>query len=184
MKKIAFALWVTMMLLNWGVQANTPNVDNVKISTHQEWALPRVFMTWLEGEGFRPKREEDEHFIVLSFKYQGKDIQLSFSKDDQQFYNVVDYLVMSSENTGEGGTVSDKDKYLRLQVVNQVTSDMKVVKAYLDEDFDIVLRVEVFDDGTPSPEGVMLRQLDALVEAVQNATTIYWKLKKEHEGSM
>lgn len=91
---------------------------------------------------------------------------------------------MSSENTGEGGTVSDKDKYLRLQVVNQVTPDMKVVKAYLDEDFDIVLRVEVFDDGTPSPEGVMLRQLDALVEAVQNATTIYWKLKKEHEGSM
>lgn len=46
MKKIAFALWMSMMLLNWGVQASTPNVDKVKISTPQEWALPRVFMTW------------------------------------------------------------------------------------------------------------------------------------------
>lgn len=71
--------------------------------------------------------------------------------------------------------------YLRLQVVNQVSSELKVVKAYLDEDADIVLRVELFDDGTPNPKAVVERHLDVLSEAVQSATNLYWRLKKERQ---
>lgn len=177
MNRIVLTLLLGLALLAGDAQATTLP-DETKNQSPTVWTLPDVFMTWLQEEGFRPKREEGEQFVTLAFKYQGQDLELVFSKEDQQFYNLVDYIVMTPENTGEGGTVSEEDKYLRLQAVNQATAIMKVVKAYLDDDSDIVLRVELFDDGTPNPKGVMLRYLDVLAEAKQTVISWYWKLKE------
>ncbi len=181
MKKIVLPLLMGIALVGWEAQARIPMPDKVQITAADTWELPGVFQSWLLEEGFRPKQEVDDHFITYLFKYQGRDMQLAFSKDDRQFYNLVDYIVMSSENTGQGGSVSEEDMYLRLQVVNQVSSELKVVKAYLDEDADIVLRIELFDDGTPNPKAVMERYLDVLSEAIQSATNLYWRLKKDRQ---
>lgn len=105
---------------------------------------------WLKNQGFRSAR--DEHGI-LRFRYQGLDMVCPGDDDDPLFLRIVMPGIYSVKG----------DRAKVLEAISTICSKLKAIKAFLDDDGDLWLAIEMFVDSTPDIDDFVERCLDILV---------------------
>lgn len=89
---------------------------------------------YLSTEGYRYEVREDD----IHFKYEGLNLFFTIDKQDQSFFR----LIMPAIYKLEGNRTKV------LEAINTVARDLKVLKAFLVDDY-LWLSVEIFIDTTP-----------------------------------
>lgn len=109
---------------------------------------------WLRSEGIVPSQLGDE---MLLFKYVRYNILVAAPNEDQGY--------LKFEVTFGADNFSHMTRSELLEVASRISRERKAVKAYLEEDGDVVLSAEVLLDTDPKVEDIMPRALDMLVAA-------------------
>lgn len=105
---------------------------------------------YLTSEGYRYEIDGDGD---IHFKYQGTNLFFTDPGQDMQFFRIIMPNIYQVEN--------NREKVL--EAANTVTRDMKVIKAFLVQDY-LWLSIEILIDSTPEFSDFFTRCLDTLVE--------------------
>lgn len=111
---------------------------------------------WLSSEGYKYELNDDN--TGLRFKYQGLMIYFEADQNDEQFFRLLMPNIYTLEN--------DREKVL--EVCNGISSEIKLIKAFLIED-QLFLSIEVFVDSTPEIGDFFERCCDILIHAYRKA---------------
>lgn len=103
---------------------------------------------FLASEGFRFNVDQDGD---IHFKFEGVDMYFTADKDDQGFFRLIMPGIYKIEN----------NRVKVLEAINTVTREMKVLKAFLADDY-LWLAVEIFIDSTPELEDFFPRCIGLL----------------------
>lgn len=103
---------------------------------------------FLSNEGYRFDVDGDGD---IHFKFEGVNLYFTVDKDDQNYFR----LIMPNIYQLEGNRVKV------LEAINTVARDLKVIKAFLVEDY-LWLTVELFIDSTPELEDFFPRCMGLL----------------------
>lgn len=106
---------------------------------------------YLSSEGYRYNIDDDGD---IHFKYQGANLFITNSGEDEQFFRIIMPNIYVVEN----------NRMKVLEAANMITRDMKVVKAFLVEDH-LWLSIELFIDSTPEFGDFFVRCIEILVAA-------------------
>ena len=106
---------------------------------------------YLSSEGYRYNVDDDGD---IHFKYQGTNLFITNSGEDEQFFRIIMPNIYVVEN----------NRMKVLEAANMITRDMKVVKAFLVEDH-LWLSIELFIDSTPEFGDFFVRRIENLVAA-------------------
>ncbi len=90
---------------------------------------------YLASEGYRYNIDDDGD---IHFKYEGIDLFFTVNTDDQSYFRLIMPAIYKLED--------NREKVL--EAINTVTRDLKVLKAFLVEDY-LWLSVELFIDSSP-----------------------------------
>jgi hypothetical protein len=105
---------------------------------------------FLAKEGFKCENVSEN---AVHFKYQGMNFFCEEDHRDQAFFRLIMPNIYK---------ITD-DRERVLEACNKLTADMKVLKAFVEED-SVWLSIEMFLDSSPEIEDFMERCLDILIE--------------------
>lgn len=105
---------------------------------------------YLSNEGFRYQFDEDGD---IRFKYQGITLIFHSSPNDNQYFKLSMPCIYEVEN----------NRAKVLEAANTITREMKVLKAFLVDEY-LWLTIEMFIDSTPNIDEFFERCCDILLE--------------------
>lgn len=108
---------------------------------------------WLNAQGFRSERDSDGDLL---FRYQGINLFCCKDDSDKQFLRIIMPNIYKI----------DGNRTEVLETINTIARDIKVVKAFLVNDY-IWLAIEMFIDSTPAINDFIERCLDILIAGRQ-----------------
>ena len=108
---------------------------------------------WLNAQGFRSERDSDGDLL---FRYQGINLFCCIFDSDKQFLRIIMPNIYKI----------DGNRTEVLETINTIARDIKVVKAFLVNDY-IWLAIEMFIDSTPAINDFIERCLDILIAGRQ-----------------
>jgi hypothetical protein len=108
---------------------------------------------WLSSEGYRYEIDDDGD---VHFKFQGKNMYFIADSDDEMYFRLLMPNVYDVEN----------NRVKVLEACNTITSEYKVVKAFLVKD-SLFLSIEMFVDSTPEVGDFFERCCNILLAAYQ-----------------
>lgn len=109
-----------------------------------------LFKRYLQSEGFPCTIDEDGD---VKFKYEGKTFYLTDSGKDELFFRIIMPNIYD---------VEEDERVKVLEACNEVTRDIKVVKAFIVND-SLWLSIEILIDTTPEMGDIVPRLLDILM---------------------
>lgn len=107
---------------------------------------------WLEEQGFRPKYDDDQDIV---FKYQMLTFIYFNNDEDEPFVRLALPGIYD---------VTDDNRMAVLEAANEISKNIKVVKAFVPID-DVWLSTEILMDSTPIIDDVFPRLLNILMKA-------------------
>jgi hypothetical protein len=106
---------------------------------------------WLSSEGYRYDVDNDGD---IHFKFEGKNMYFIADEDDEMYFRLLMPNVYDVEN----------NRVKVLEACNTITSEYKVVKAFLVKD-SLFLSIEMFVDSTPEVGDFFERCCNILLSA-------------------
>jgi len=103
---------------------------------------------YLSAEGYRYDVDDDGDIHI---KFEGLNLFFTVDKNDPYFFRIIMPNIYEIEG----------NRLKVLEAINTVTRDMKVVKAFLIEDY-LWLAIEIFIDSTPELEDFFPRCVELL----------------------
>lgn len=110
----------------------------------------KLYREWLQFNGI--KFEETSFGFV--FRYQGGTFIIPLNYDDKQFFQILMPHIYDAT----------KNRIIALTAINRLNSEMKVVKASINDDNIVGLAIEMFIDSSPEIDEYMQRIFDILFE--------------------
>jgi len=111
---------------------------------------------WLSSEGYRYEIDEDGD---LHFKYQGKHMFFTTDERDDMYFRILMPNIYEIQD----------NRAKVLEACNVVSRDLKVVKAFVAENNNMFLAIEMFVDSTPELGDFFERCCDILIAAYNKA---------------
>lgn len=104
---------------------------------------------YLSREGYKYEQLSDK---LLAFRYQGLGIICEEDRNDQYFFRLMMPRIYEIEG----------NRQKVIEATNKITADIKVVKAFVEDDNHVWISIEMYLDSSPEIDDFMDRCLGSL----------------------